>query len=59
MQLAGFVCGVNMQFNVNDRQVTTVADVCARVKRVLQSGYPSAVTSETGDRCCIKHGWSE
>lgn len=41
------------------RQVTTDADLRARVKRVLQSGYPSAQTSETGDRCCTKHGWNE
>lgn len=41
------------------KQVTTVADLHARVKRVLQSGYPCAETSETGDRRCTKHGWNE
>jgi hypothetical protein len=41
------------------RQVITAADLCARVKRVLESGYPSAATSETGDRCGTNHGWNE
>lgn len=37
------------------RQMTINADLDARVKMVLQSGYPSVETNHTGGRCCPKH----
>jgi hypothetical protein len=41
------------------RQVITSADLHAGVNTVLQSGYSSAETSQTGERCYTKHGWKE